>query len=384
MIPLGLTASEQRAFHRALTDSHDIDVRITLLDLEEHYIGDLSGWLLGGQVIGDMNAEVTRSAQVTILDPGGRSGIDPDMPERAVRHDRMLSISYGVWVDELGRWVRVPVFRGPISRASRDGDVLEVEALGKEHLLRTDGGIVHNYAAGLTRTGVIEDIAKKMGERRMVIPSWAARTSKRSIIVNLGWQSHPWSWMQAAARSMRGQLFYDGSGTLRLRQAPTRTLWWIQESHLMTEPKVTVDDADLVNTVWVKGQPPEGKKEVIEARATLPAWHANSPERLGRNGAKRYLVEEIDDDAIRTKADAEKAAARRVKELMIESFQVECDVLPIPHMDLGDPMHLSWDDTPGVFRLEKFTLGLTADEPMSLGYHRETRRRGKARRVVLK
>lgn len=381
MIPLGLTAAEQRAFHARLTDSHDIDIRVSLLDMEERHLGDLSGWLLGGQVVGDASAEVTRSAQVTILDPQWRSGIDPDRPERTVRHDRMLAISYGVWVPEIDRWVRVPVFRGPVTRASRDGDVLEVEALGKEHLLRTDGGIVQNYAAGLRRTGVIRDIAKRMGERRMSIPTWAARTSQRSIIVHLGWQSHPWTWMQSAAESMRAQLFYDGAGTLRLRQRPIRTVWKIAESHVITEPKITTDDADLVNTVWIKGQPPEGKKWVIEARDYLPAWHANSPQKLGRQGASRYLVEEISDDAIRTVADAKKAAARWVKDRLVESYQVELDVLPVPHLDLGDPIYLGWDGNPGVFRLDKFTLPLTHDGVMSMGYARQVRRLPRAKAI---
>ena len=390
MIPLGLSAAEQREFHRALNDSHDIDVRVALLDMEENALGDLSGWVLGGQVVADMDAEVTRSLQVTLLDPGRRSGIDPDAPERSARLDRMVHVSYGVWVDALGEWVRVPVFRGPITKAGRDGAVLEVEALGKEHLMRTDGGIVHTYAAGRRRTSVIRDIARRAGERRMVIPTWAPRVSKKGGIPKLGKRSDPWPWLRKLADSMRGQIWYDGAGTLRLRKHPTRICWWWTEGSLLSEPRITTDDQAVINFVRVTGQPPEGKKWKIEGEAPLPAWHGHSPQRLGRRGVPRYLVEEIEDDSIRTSRDAQAAADRRIREVAVESYSAEFDCLPVPHLDLGDVCHLAWDDAPGAFRLRRFTLPLTAGEAMSVGYHRETRRRlrsrapGRAGRGVIK
>lgn len=376
MIPLGLSATEQAAFHRALLASHEIDVRVDLLDLEERHLGRLTGRLLGGQVVGDADAEVTRSCQITLLDPLGRVDVgDPDRPEQVARFDRMISVSYGVWVDELDRWVRVPVFRGPVVKAPRKGPIVEIEALGKEHLLRNDGGIVHDYKANERRTDVIQNIARRMGERRMVIPSWTPRTSKRSVIPKLGFRSDPWPWIIKLAQSMRAQVWYDGLGTLRLRRIPVRPLWWFNERQLVTDPEVTAGDQGLINTVWVKGQPPEGKKWLVEAHGSLPAWHANSPQRLGRNGANRYLTEEISDDSIRTVYDAETAVARRLREVATQSFTVAFDCLPVPHLDVGDPAHLTSAAVTGNFRISTFTLPLTG-EAMSIGYVRETRPRG--------
>lgn len=388
MIPLGLTVSEQAEFHRTIKGLNDepidIDVRVHLLDMSERHVADLSSWLLGGQVVVEADGEVTRSCQVSLLDPERRAGIDPARPGESTHLNRMLSVSYGVWVPALERWVRVPVFRGPLTKASRAGDTLEVEALGKEHLLRNDAGWSKVYAAGLTRTGVIRDILVRSGERRYVVPSWKPRTGKTSVMPKIGtveakgvrnrWdRSHPWSWITAIARSMRAQAWYDGGGTYRMRQEPTRVSWWFTDSHLLSRPSVTIDDADVFNHVLVVGQPPDGKKWVVESYGSIPASHPNSPQKLGRNGGKRYLVDKIEDSEIRTQLDADRARDRRLNELVVTSYSVEFDCLPVPHLDPGDLCHLAWDEAPGQFRLKTFTLPLDGTA-MSVGYARETRR----------
>ena len=375
MIPLGLTSAEQAAFHRALVTDHDIDVRVSLLDLEEKWVGTLSGMLMGGQVVAS-DGEVSRTCQLSILDPQQETGIDSDRPGQAAGLARMISVTYGVWVDELDRWVHVPVFRGPIVKATRDGDMLEVEALGKEHLLRAKSPFTKAYEAGKRRTSVIVDIAKRCGERRMHIPAQAAKTSKGSVMIQLDRTSVPWSEMVKAAKSMRMNLYYDGAGMLRLRRLPTRSSWSFREDQLLSEPKVSLDDEDVINTVYVKGSPPEGKKKLIESRGYLPPWHAHSPQKLGRNGANRYLTEDIEDDEIRTQAEADWARDQRLRELMVESYTVEFDCLPIPHLDRLDVAYLGWDLHPTTFRITSFTLPLKADESMSVGYVKETRRRG--------
>ena len=377
MIPLGLTASEQAAFHRALVSDHDLDVRVSLLDLEERWLGDLSGLVMGGQVVAADGA-VSRTCQVSILDPDNGTGIDSDRPGQAAGLARMISVSYGVWVDELERWVRVPVFRGPISRVTRDGDLLEIEALGKEHLLRSLSPFTHSYREGVRRTSVIRDIAKRCGERRMHIPAQAARTSARTggVMIALDRESIPWSHMVKAATSMRMSLYYDGAGLLRLRRNPTRTSWWFTESQFLSEPRVALDDADVINTVLVKGAKPAGNKTLIESRGSLPPWHAHSPQSLGRNGANRYLVEVIEDEEIRTQAEADYARDMRLRELMVEAYTVEFECLPVPHLDRMDVAHLGWDEHPMAFRVRSFTLPLKADESMSVGFVKETRRRG--------
>lgn len=374
MIPLGLTASEQAAFHRALLDSHDIDVRVSLLTLEEDPAGDLSSWILGGQVVVDNYEAVTRSCQLTVLDPEGRAGIDPDRPGDSTYLDRMISVNYGVWVSELDRWVRVPVFRGPIVKASRDGDVLEIEALGKEHLLRGETGWTKMYPANSFRTWVIRDIAYRSGERRMSVPDWKPRTSKSTVMVKIRQQSVPWDWMQVAAKSMSGNLWYDGAGMLRLRKNPTRQSWTFTEDQLLSVPKVTVDDQELFNAVWVKGQAPEGKKFVVEARGQLPASHPNSPVSLGRHGARRIMTDFIEDDSIRTSLEALGVVNRRIRELQIARYEVEFECLPVPHLDPHDVALLAWDEMPTTFRLRRWTLPLVAGESMAVGFARMTTR----------
>lgn len=385
MIPLGLTVKEQAEFHAQLMTSHQIDIQVNLLTMEEKNAGVLQPWLLGGQVHVDAevgsNSNISRSCQITLLDPNHRAGIDSDSPGISAGLDRMISVSYGVWVVSLDRWVRVPAFRGPITKVTRDGDLLTIDALGKEHLLRSDAGWTKVYPAGKLRTWVIKDIAQRMGERSIVIPSWSARTSKAGVMIKLGRGSHPWTWMQEAARSMRAQLYYDGAGTLRLRRKPTRVSWWFKEHHLLSEPKITIDDTEVFNYVWVKGQAPEGKKTVVESRGAIPITHTNSVQRLGRHGAYRYLTDTIEDDQIRSVHDARVARDKRLHELEVTEFAAEFDCLPIPHFDPNDLAHMGWGAAPGNFRVNKFTLPLTAGDAMSVGYTRETRRTPYFRKV---
>lgn len=412
MIPLGLTATEQAEFHKVIkglvADAIEVDIRVHLLDMEERFVADLSSWLLGGQVVVNADEDVTRSLQVTLLDPDGRASIDASSPGTGTHLNRMITVSYGVWVDAIGKrgeWVRVPVFRGPLSKVTRDGEVLEIEALGKEHLLRDDAGWSHVYAKGLTRTGVIRDILIRSGERRYVVPSWKPKTGKSSIMPKIGtvekkpkkgkkaprnrWdRSHPWSWITAIARSMRAQAWFDGSGTFRMRLAPTRPVWWFTPSHLLSRPKVTVDDEETFNHVLVIGAPPDGQKWVVESYGSIPTSHPNSPRNLGRNGVPRYLVDTIEDGELRTQVDVDAARNRRLAELTVNEFNVEMDCLPIPHLDPGDLCHLGWDEAPGAFRLGTFTLPLTAGEPMTVGYTRQNPKSAailkmeRARRVV--
>ena len=373
MIPLGLTSREQAAFHRQLETGYDLDVRVELMDLEENRLATLTSWIMGGQVVVDADEMTTRSCQLTLLDPEHRSGIDPSTAGAPTYLNRMIYVTYGVWVDSLERWVRVPVFRGPISKVDRDGDTLDIEALGKEHLLRREAGWSKVYPAGALRTDVIKDIARKSGERRLSIPSWRQRTGKSTVMVKLGVQSHPWSWMRIAAHSMRAQIWYDGSGRLRLRKRPTRVSWHFKEHHLLSTPKVTVDDEEIFNHVWVKGAAPEGKKTVIEARGFIAASHRFSAQRLARNGHYGRLTDKIEDDSIRSLHDARVARDRRIKEIEIVDYTVEFDCIPVPHLDPNDMAHLAWDEAPGQFRVKKFTIPLVAGESMSMGYTKETR-----------
>ena len=374
MIPLGLTAREQRAFHRALrTEGYTLDVEVELLTMSEKHVTTLNNIILGGQIVVSGDEFISRSLQMTMF-ANPETGINPDRPEEAVYLNRMLSVTYGVWVDEINRWVRVPVFRGPIVKASLDGNVLDIEALGKAHLMRGESGFTKVYRAGLKRTNVIRDIARRSGERNMVIPDWSPKTGKKTVMVKVGPMSRPWTWMRIPALSMRGQIFYDGAGTLRLRKVPVRPSWTFTPDQLLSEPKVTVDDEQVFNRVLVKGQPPEGKKGVVEAEGEIPRSHANSPFKLGRNGWHRNITDVIEDSDIRTNKDARAARDRRLREILQTTLSVEFNCKPVPHLDANDVAYLDWSEWNGEFRVSEYTLPLMAGEPMAVGYRYVTRR----------
>src|SRR5690606_36310250 len=132
---MDLTGAELRAFTRALRSTHERRVRVSVQNLNGETLSTLTNRILDGQVTGDLSADVTRTLTMSILDPNHSLNFDTDSPDDgALFMDRMLKVHYAVRVDELSRWVSVPVFTGPITRLDRKGDVVDVEAQGKEAL----------------------------------------------------------------------------------------------------------------------------------------------------------------------------------------------------------------------------------------------------------
>ena len=389
MINLGLSSADQRKFEAALSSSNPrriIDVAVTITDLEHGHISTVSDRLLDGQVNIDTTAEVSRSATLTLLDPDHTVGFDSDDPLDGQAYlDRMIRVEYGVYVDEVG-WVRVPIFHGPVVGVSRDADVLEVEAHGKEALARRASWKPRSFAKGLTRVGVIRAIMTELaGENRFILPSgWTARLAKP---LSLGRQSSPWSHALILANSMRAQIFYDGAGNLRLRKRPVRHVYTFRDGPggvITTAPKLAYEDRDLINTVHVKGGVPKGAKSKVESAAYVPSWHAQSPRRMGRNGVARYLVEVIEDDTLRTQKAADSAASRRIRELLLSTATVSFDCLPIIHLEEDDVVRIESEALSMTFRINQMSIPLAHSGVASVGYLRRVTFRGKvpARRPV--
>lgn len=361
MIELGLDATRRRQYFDTLRTSHRMRCLVTLMTSDEKYVGALSGRVTAGQVVGDLSASIQGSAQLSM---------DVDDLARVPRRGDLVRIRRQV-LTPFG-WFGPPLFTGPVDKAKVDGSTLSLDLLDKSALLRQPTRGVHTYGKGTTRVGVIRDLAHDRGERRFDLPEWAPVLAK-PLQVRPGKQ--PWSYMAIQARSMRGQLFYNGAGALRLRHWPTGTSLWFDEDTVLSAPVTVEDDAELVNAVHVKGKPPAGKKWRIEAKAYIPAWHHLSPQKMGRNGALDCRWETIEDESIRTVKDAQAAADRRVKELLAATGGVTFTALPHPGVELGDVQHVNAGGVSVPYRLASYTIPLTHDEPMTVGYVRPLRRK---------
>lgn len=375
MLTLGLSAAEQRAFHETLASSHSIAVLVHVLDLNHNVIGEVSSRLIGGQVNVDVSGDTaSRSASVTFSDPDRTMNFDADSPDASSLYlNRMLRIHYCVTGPLLTGWVTVPIFTGPITGVSRDDSEVSVECQGKEILSQGIAYTPHTYAKGWLRTILIKEIMIRAGETKFGLDSFSAKTASP---VSLGGASIPWHWASSLARGIGAQLFYDGRGVLRMRKYPSATQFTFRSGDggtLVGSPSLAYSLADVKNIVRVRGGIPAGAKKAVTYEAVAPRTHPLSPWRLGRAGQPRYLLEEIEDDTIKSVGDARYVATTKLDQLMMQSTEVAFDALPIPHLEPGDLIRLQTSEFSTAVRANSFAIPLTVGDTMTVGYLKRLR-----------
>jgi hypothetical protein len=378
VLTLGLTSGERRAFEEALRASHTRKVEVDVLDLNGKVLSSISSVILDGQVNVDADAEVSRSLTLSFLDPAHALNFDTDSPDDgAVYADRMLRVRYGVHVEKLGRYVWVPVFEGPVTGLSRDGAVVQVEAQGKEALVKGAVWKPLTLKKGMSVVGALRTLMEQRGgETKFNTPSALNAAGKHITLpktISLVRLSNIWTNAKRLARSINRQLFYNGAGVLVLREWPSAVAFTFTQGDggaIISEPSIKYELGEIVNVVEVNGQPPAGKKGAIHAVAIAPRSHPLNPVRLGRTNAPRYLVEVVDDSDIRSDAGALRVAKRTLEDRLLEAVEVSFDSLPIPHLDPGDKVRLRTDSFSVTFRLRKFSIPLAPSgaPAMSVGY----------------
>lgn len=380
MMTLGLTSAERRAYEAALRSSHTRQIDVDILTLDGTVMSNVTAVLVDGQVNVDLDAEVTRNASVTFLDPNHAINFDTDSPDDgAVYADRMIRIRYGVRVEELGRYVYATVFTGPVTGLTRDDAVVQIEAQGKESLTRGALWRPLTLKKGLPVVSAIRVLmGQRGGETRFSIPDVRNTHGKRPTLPkarSLDRMSEIWATAAGMARGINRQLFYPGSGILTLRNWPSAVSYTFRTGDggdVLTSPSIKYQLDGIKNVVVVKGQPPSGKKGVIWGVATAPKNHPMSPFRLGRNGAPRYLVEVIEDQSIRSDASAKALAKRILDDRLREAVEITFDAMPIPHLDPGDMVRIQTPEFTSKFRLRQFAIPLAPNgaPAMPVGYLR--------------
>jgi len=364
MMPAGLSSATVRAFNTALTTHHEINVQVTIQDLNGNSLSDVSGRLLDGQVNVDADADITRTATVTLLDQDRSLPFDSTSPADASLYlDRMLHITYGVLL--AGSWVRVPVFTGPVSKLDRSDATINVEAQGKETLAA--GGVWAPIAlhTGVRKTSaIISLLQSRAGENQFSIPDLPELMPGP---ISLGRAEPSWPTAQRIARSMNRQLFYDGAGICRLRTFPATTTYMFTDQTTTSRPQISYTTQDLANTVIVIGGVPKGAKNHINYTLVAPSSHPLSPAKLGRNGVARHMVKVVQDDAIINTAAASRLANSTLNASLAQAVDASFDAIPIPHLEPLDVCTLAGATT---FAVRKFSLPLVAGPAMTVGYLR--------------
>ena len=381
MIGLGLKADQRQAYLRQLTATHQMRTTVRVLDLDGDTLANVSDRLLSGQVNLDSTGETDRQCSVQIDDPDHDLHMDSDAPGAgALYADRMLRVDYGVYVDELARWVDVPVFTGPIATMARNGDTVDLGCLGKEHLAKGQAWRPMQLRKGMYTLNAIKAVLReRAGETQFAFPSSSARLAKAKLpdTVSVGPLASPWAVARQLAASINGHLYYDGAGYCRLRVRPTTSCLTFNESKVLSDPQVTYDLSTIVNTVWVRGGKPKGAKRAVSARVTASRSHPLSAWRLGRNGVPRFYVTVVDNDKLRSATRARTVAKRTLRTHLLEGVSCTFDALPMPHLEPLDVVRVATDTTSITFVLHQASIPLTHDGSMSVGHNRRVTPRKK-------
>lgn len=388
MINLGLSDADHRAFEEALRHSHRIRVLVRMHDRDERIISTWHDHIVSGSVQVDSTRKPTRTLTLTMIQPDAAPAWLPDAPGDGALSafaNNYLSVVYAVWVPGLSTgpgWVRVPVFWGPISGLDKDGAQVTVQANGKESL-GLEPAVQWKPLTlnkGLHRVTAMRRILLSMGERRGNLPPLRFRLKQPR---SLGRHAEPWNMVRLIAGSMNRQVFYDGRGRVQLRVRPNNRAWQFapgENGTLLSRPKLSYDTADTRNIVEVLGPESRGSPKRVRAVARPGAAHPLSPENLGRNGEPRWLVHSSQNSDVSNQRQAQQKADEVLADKLRVQVSAEFESLPIPHLEEEDLVAVVADGVGIGFRLRSFTLPLTSDESMSVGFNKRVQWRRRRRR----
>lgn len=392
MYPLGLITTSKRAYLAACVSSHEIRVRVSLLNLAEQELSDLTDLIYDGQVNIDVGGDrADRSLTLSLFDPRQRLSFDPDSPaDSALYLNRMIKVTYGVWVAGGTGWVDVPVFTGPITKLDRPADeLISVECLGKEAIANREAWRPYTIKKGAKKTSAIQAILReRAGESSFDFPDLNTRLNKT---ISLGRTTKPWAAARKIARSMGKQLYYDGDGVCRLREPSSNVFTFAAGAggSIMSPVQIGYDLTDFANVVYVKGGQPKGSKSsdpkspppdgdsdsqaahVPDIRwvEMLGASHPLSAARLGRIGTSGgFIVQTIENDKIRSRSEAKRVAKRELRDRVLAATSISFDALPLPFLEPNDLVRVNTDDGAISSRIDQLSLPLRVGENMSVGY----------------
>lgn len=399
MIHFGLSAADMRAYRAALSQSYTMRTTVEVQSLEGDTLRPITARVTEGFVTVDADAQITRSLTLSLNDPRRTLNFDAYSPaDGALYADRMVRVLYGARLDSLG-WVDVPVFTGPVDSFQRQGNRVDLTAMGKEMLALGFCFRPLTLKKGMKKTDAIRTILReRAGESKLAIPDLRARLRAD---LSLGAEDQPWVVATRVAGSLNRQLYYDANGWARLRPHPRQPVFTFRTGKggvLQGDPSIAFDVSQVKNAVVVRGGKPRGIKKktdtdpstpkpkdlpIFRGRAVADRNHPLSPWNVGRrldDGTiiPRYLVETITDSTIRSQREADAVAERRLRELLNTQVQATADSMPIPFLDPLDMARIVTDDFSCRIPLRQFTLPLTPTT-MSVGYLRGVDRPSRGR-----
>lgn len=385
MLPLNQLTAEQRKVYdltlRGAYGGYDINFITQILTNQHAVVSTVSHTLLDGQVdaqavqVSGGSIEVSRECLLQFLDPFHTLSFDSDSPaDGALYLDRMVRVIASIRCP-FG-WVDVAIFTGGVDDVDRDGDIINVKALGKETFALRSAWEIRKYKRGF-KVDVLRSLMIRAGERTKYIelPRSLSRIPKP---ISVGRESQIWLKVFALAASMDRFAFYDGRGVFRTTRYSTKPVATFDESILRTEPHVKFSTTNLKNAWIIKGGDPAGPKKIVSALVVAPRSHQLSPWKIGRDpetGRGGFLTGREDNSNLRTFAKAIARGKALLDRSLLMSTEATWDCYPLWHLEPWDVVNLSTRAFSATVRVRKFSMPLRpADTDMTCGYQKDLRK----------
>lgn len=341
----GLSPADLQAAIKAACGPHRMRRNVTICTLDHSVVADVTSAFVDGQVNIAASSEVSRSATVTLFDPTRSIGIDKANPaEGTVAPKYLLRLSRGLYVDALARWVDFPLGMLAFTKPGRVGDLLSIEAQGKESLAQLPVWQTLVLKKGTNKASAIRTaMSQLLGEKFFRISSTTATLTKD---ISIGRDATTWAVVKEIADGMGWSLFYDAEGYLVARPPSTAPVFLFRSGpggSLASD--VTVGfGSEVYNRVLATGATPKGKKAPREATAALPPIHPLSAASLARGGVhgeRRYDVSSDDAD---TAAKVQSLADRTLAQVALQSVEFSLESLPLLHIEEDEAIGFEADD----------------------------------------
>ena len=388
MLTMGLSAGDFKVYEAGLVKDHQVSTRVSVLSMDQEVLGQVSGGVISGQVDLDSSQDIERTCTLSIRDPSNALGLTGSGPsDPPIVATKMVHVEYGVKIPELGKWVWVPLFTGPIQKADWvAGGLISITGQGKEVLLNSATSMTTTYKKGWAKSSIIEHQLKKQGEQFRKITRWSDKTTSDLVIAST---QAPWPVLKQLARSLSGSssnypwLGYDGRGYAVLQSHSQQVRWNFSGPQLMSEPVVTYDTERMKNFIVATGNATGSNKKPLHSQKRAPKIHPFSPENLGRGGVPRYVREEITGDWTSQKA-IDAAAVATLKDRLLTGVDVSFDTLVIPHLEPRDVVRVEPPTWTWLMQVTKWTVPLGATQAMSHGRTTVVRPRTKVKGRVIR
>lgn len=313
---------------------HRIRRTVRVLDLDHQPVEDLTTAFLDGQVNVDQNAEVTRSATLSLFDPTHSLAFDTSDPTQGSVVPRyLLELTRGMYVDALDEWVDIPAGVLWMGQPKRSGDILTVEGQGKEAIARRPVVRELSFKPSAKKTDVIRIIMESIGETRFRISASAATVG---VQYALDRKTSPWQACKNLAASMGWHIFYDASGYVVLRPKPTASVFTFRQGNggvVRSEPEYGYATNEVSNYVLASGATPQGQNNPIIATARVDQNH---PLYLERNGEPVWLRHDVSNDKLTTPKAVKQLADETLAQVVLEATTGSWESAPVWHLDQGD------------------------------------------------